>query len=225
MKYHHHLIEVLLVAMIAGCGVEQVSTPLPQPVPQPQLFFIRQSTPGYKRQSTLIVGLPQAVDGVGIVHLTTLDSGVNTTRSSTAAGSFAAVLEAGEGAEFELRFENDDGISEPVLLAAGVPSAGPSLDSVDTNGPPIVSAPDAQGQVTVTNGTDPGARQVMATPESEILITNETQGEITVSVTDDTGGFAAVIPGAIGDVIHLLLVDPVATSQTSDFLTFEVPPS
>ncbi len=109
------------------------------------------------------------------------------------------------------------------MLSAANPIYGPALGETDVNGPSVVSPPDAQGLVTVTNGADPESRLVMATPNSEILVSNASNSEVLVSTTDASGGFEVRLPGAVGDVIHLLLADPTASEQTSDFLSFMVP--
>ena len=83
-----HVVSLCLGLVLAACGDDQVSSPVPQPVPD----FVRQSTPGLTQSKKLVLGLPGAVAGKGKVHLTDKATGTKVVGDSAAAGSFALVI-------------------------------------------------------------------------------------------------------------------------------------
>lgn len=196
-----------------------VSSPVPQPVP----FFIRKSTPELSRKQTLVAGLPKAVAGEGKVHVSDRTSGTTAIVPAPAAGSFVAVLAVGLEAELEARYENRDGLSEPVSLNVRALGDHPALTPANSFGIPVTS-PDAQGQVTVSNDDGPGKPLLfLATPQSEVLVSNASSGATVSAVTDQDGRFQVKLPGAKGDMIQVLLAATTNSALTSDFLTFTVP--
>jgi hypothetical protein len=207
---------VLAATVVAGCGLEE-SSPVPQPLPG----YLRRSTPS-SLVSTLVVGLPGAVAGAGKVALRELGAASPVVVQSAAAGSFSAVLPVGRTTPLEIRYETADGASSWVALAPPQLSYGPVL--MGSRGPGVVSAPDAAGNVTVTN--DAGAGQpalVSASPDSDLLVANATRGSVVSSRTDAKGLFRVQLQGATGDEIQLLLVDAQDSAATSDYLSFTVP--
>ncbi len=213
-----HLLTVLAILTLAGCGGQE-SSPVPQPVP----FFMRKSTPGSDQTKTLVVGLAGAVAGQGRVHLRDLDSAAEASAPSSSVGTFGAVLMAPFGARLEARFEREGALSEPVALSQHM--RGPHPELVATLGPnDVVSAPDAQGQVTVSNDDGPGLPpRVQATPESDVVVSDATSGAVATTRTDAAGLFTVKLPAAKGDVIQVLLVSPTSADATSDFLSYTVP--
>jgi hypothetical protein len=198
-----------------------VSSPVPQPVP----FYIRQSTPiaVSTDKKRLVVGLPKAVAGAGKVHVKDRTSGTSVVVAAAAAGSFSAVLAAGDMADLEARFESQDGLSEPVSLNVRAQGDHPELTPSNSFGLPV-SSPDAQGQVTVTNDDGPAQPLLFfATPNSEALVSNDNNGATVSATTDTDGRFQVKLPGATGDVIHVLLAATENSALTSDFLTYTVP--
>jgi len=205
------------LGLAAGCG-DQVSSPVPQPVPG----MIRQSTPSPSGVQLLFVGLPGAVAGAGRVHLTYRKSGKGVVVDSAAGGSFAAALTRVALDELEARFENDDGLSDPVPLSTQLRfPTGPVFGQPK---PGVVSKPDAQGQVRVSN--DAGAAQPLlldATPNMDLLVANDKTGALATTKTDKDGRFTTQLAAASGQSIRLLLVDPTDVGVTSDFVTIPVP--
>jgi hypothetical protein len=196
-----------------------VSSPVPQPVPS----YIRKSTPELSRKQTLVVGLPKSVAGEGKVHVSDRASGITAIVPAPAAGSFVAILAVGVGADLEVRYESRDGLSEPVSLNVRSIGDHPALTPSYAVGVPV-SSPDAQGQVTVTNDAGPGNPLLfLATPQSEVLVSNASSGAATSAVTDQDGRFQVKLPGAQGDMIQVLLAARADSALTSDFLTYAVP--
>jgi hypothetical protein len=214
----HILLGALL---ISGCG-DQESITVPQPVPH----FLRQSIPGAHNSTTLLVGLPGAVDGVGKVHVRDPGSSNSVTVSSAQVGSFSAVIALGKDSELEVSFENRDGLSDWVVVPKVEATDGIGLSTPNSDGLGIVSPPDAQGQVTVTNNAGPAQpKLILATPDVDLIVSNTNNGSVVVSVTDSNGDFTVKLPGAVGDVIQILLVEPANSKVTSDFLSYKVPSS
>lgn len=211
------ILAALLIPGPWACGLD-VSSPVPQPVPH----LLRQSTPSGARVSKLVLGLPGAVAGAGKVHGLVRDTGASAVAAAAAAGSFALTLAAAEQHTIELRFETDKGISEPVLLPPPRASFGPILR--EPEGPGVVSAPDAGGQVTVTNDGGPGQPPLLqASPDHDLFVSNQRTGEVASTRTDAAGLFRVLIAARTGDSLSLLLVDPDDPGATSDFLSLTVP--
>jgi hypothetical protein len=198
-----------------------VISPVPQPVP----FYIRQSTPltVSTDKKRLVVGLPKAVAGAGKVHVKDRTSGASVVVLAAAAGSFSTVLAVGETADLEVRYETQDGLSEPVSLSAQVRGPNPELTPSNILGPDPVSSPDAQGQVTVTNENPGQPPHFLATPNSEALVSNDNNGATVSTKTNANGILRVQLAGATGDVIHVLLASTENSALTSDFLTYTVP--
>jgi hypothetical protein len=185
---------------------------------------MRRSTPRPEQSFTLIVGLPQAVAGAGKVHLRPMGNETEVVVVSATAGSFSAAVAAGRDETIEVRFESEAGLSDPVALVPAVMTRGaPELAPTDSNGQ-VVSAPDGQGMVTVTNDGGPGQPLVIgATPDSDLLVANTTSGEVVTTRTDSQGRFSVRIAGARGDVVRILLVNSTSVAATSDYLSYSVP--
>jgi hypothetical protein len=205
----------LCTHVVVACG----SSPVPQPVPD----FVRCSTHDLQQEELMVVGLPGAVAGEGKVHIKDRDSGATLVVSSTVPGTFSAVITAGKNADLVLQFENDDGKSEPLVLrdkqpVLPHPKLGPS-----TYGQ-VVSAPDGQGMVTVTNDDGPGKPLLLpASPDVDVIVTNNGTSEVATSRTDNTGRFTVKIAGQTGHAILIMLVDPKDPLLTSDFVQYQVP--
>jgi hypothetical protein len=217
MNRLNNLMLLALTIGAAACGIEG-SSPVPQPLPG----YLRRSTPSDSRQETLVLGLQGAVAGQGKVHLRELNGPRLVVAPSSAQGSFAAAITVGLSTALELSFENADGISDWLALPPSSLSYGPVL--AGSRGPGVVSAPDAGGIVTVSN--DGGAGQpplLTASPESDLLVANATQGTIASGRTDSKGVFRVQLPAARGDLVQLLLVDSKDPGATSDYLSFSVP--
>jgi hypothetical protein len=219
MRFQAVYISLLVLSLInCGKGGDEVL-----PVPVPLIQYIRKSTPSSTKQKTVVVGLPQAVKGQGKVHLTDTVSAVTITVSSTDSGSFFGLLPVGKAAALTVVFENEKGLSNPVALINVHEGITPELVlAYDTD--EIVSSPDNQGLVTVSN--DAGAEKpllLQATPNSELIVANATNGEAVSSQTDTQGRFTVKLPGHSGDKIHLMLADASASDLTSDFLMYSVP--
>lgn len=210
---------VVLAGLVLASGCVEDGTSLPQPQPIPGL--VRRSTPAMTvvDPQTLVIGLAGAVEGIGELALRRLRDGVTVTASSAAQGSFSLVIAAAQGDELELRF----GDSEPLLLAPTLTTRGPFLGPPQNvfGGP--VSAPDAAGDVVVTNDSGEASPYFTASPSSEILVSNEGNGAVAVGTTDAAGLFSLKLPGASGDTIRVLLAAASDPGATSDFLTYTVP--
>jgi hypothetical protein len=206
--------------LLSGCGDngDKGSITVPQPVP----LKIRESVPGPHNTTTLVVGLPGAVAGAGKVTVRDRKSAARETVSSAAAGSFSSVLAVGKDHELEIRFENSDGVSDWVVIPSASATDGVSLTIPNNDPIDPVSPPDSQGLVTVTSGAG-SAPSIVATPGADLIVANTQNGAVVVSVTDNNGHFTVRLPGSVGDVIQILLVDPEDTKQTSDYLSYEVP--
>jgi len=207
-----------MVGVGAGCG-DQDSSPVPQPVPD----FIRESTPGLKQTDKLVLGLPGAVAGSGQVHLTDQATGRRVSAPSAAAGSFnlVIIIDQTKTPQLVIQFENADGVSEPVSLATRQLTYGPTLGPSKGG---LAQAPDAKGNVLVSN--DGGAGNpllVDASPNMTLILTVVSSGLVTSSTTDSQGRFSATVKAASGDTLGLLLVDPQDQGATSDFITASVP--
>jgi hypothetical protein len=212
------MLTILCLGALVGCG-DLVSSPVPQPVPS----YIRQSTPQGSRVETLVVGLPSAVAGGGKVHLRDRATGASAVAVASDSGSFAGVVPIGGSPDLEARYENKDGLSEPVSLRTRGFGVHPALVPALDNSPPV-SSPDAQGQVTVTNDAGPGnPLHFNATPNTDALVSNSSKGAVVATVTDKDGRLTAKLAGATGETIEVLLVDPANPVLTSDYLTFTVP--
>jgi hypothetical protein len=217
-----HLALLLLLGLIAcsGDNGDKGSITVPQPVP----LLIRESVPGAHNATTLVVGLPGAVAGAGTVTIRDRRSAAEATAGAASAGSFSSVLTLAKDHELEIRFQNEDGASDWVAIPSASATDGVSLTVPNSDGPKPVSAPDAQGQVTVTSDAGAGKPPLIeATPEVDLIVANTDNGGVVASVTDQSGHFTVRLPGAVGDVIQILLVDPEDTKQTSDYLSYEVP--
>jgi hypothetical protein len=213
---------LLVLALAQGCD-PQGSSPVPQPVPG----FVRQSTPELTQTNPehLVVGLPGAVAGEGRVHVEDPTAGGSrAVADSSSSGTFSAVLAAAPDAELTLRFETEEGISDPVTLRRDrVFDPPPALAPANSQSQ-VVTPPDAQGQVSVSNDAGPGQSPLIAaTPDVDVIVSNGASGEVVSSKTDADGLFTVKLGGAKGDPIHILLVDPESTSLTSDFLSYQVP--
>ncbi|MCC6746995.1 MAG: hypothetical protein IT371_05005 [Deltaproteobacteria bacterium] len=211
----------LLCALAAGgpgCG-EQLSIPVPQPVP----LKVRQSTPGKDRHETVVAGLPQAVAGKGRVRLRDARSGLEVVVPSTAQGTFVGTLAVGAEADLYGRFETDQGQSAEVSLTLRALGLPPQLTR--TRGEAgLVSAPDAKGLVTVSNDAGPGQPLlVAATPDSEVIVSHAGLGTVVTTRTDKEGRFRAQLAAAAGDTIQLFLASVDDRGLTSDFLIATVP--
>ena len=203
--------------LVLSCG-DGVSTPVPQPVPGQ----IRISSPALtKAAPVLVLGLAGAVAGAGKVHVKDLESGALVTGSSNGAGSFSVVISVNRDHRLEARFENADGISGAVSLALRGLSYGPGLG---TPQPGVVSKPDAQGQVKVSNDGGAGKPLLMsATANVNVLISNAATAQVVTTQTDKDGRFSQTLSGARGDSIQILLVDPQSQTSTSNFVSILVP--
>jgi hypothetical protein len=202
-----------------SCG-DMGSSPVPQPIPD----FVRLSTPALKQTKQLVVGLPGAVDGEGKVHLGDKATGRKVSAASPAAGSFALAItiDPTKTKELELRFENEDGLSDPVTLPTTRLTYGPTLSAV--HGPGLVSAPDSKGEALVDNDAGAGNPPLVdATPDMNLIVTNFDTGAVKSTKTDNKGLFSVRIPAAKGDLLQILLVDPTDPGSTSDFITATVP--
>lgn len=210
---------LLVLATLQACD-PQSSSPVPQPVPD----LVRWSTPELTQTELLLVGLTGAVSGEGKVHVEDRTAGAKVVVGSSVTGTFSAVLAAAKDADLVLRFETVEGISDPVSLRKErVLGPPPALAPADYQAQ-VVTAPDAQGQVSVSNDAGPGQPpHIAATPDVTVIVTNGTTGEVVSSTTSAAGLFSVTLGGAKGDLIHILLVDPDAADLTSDFLSYQVP--
>jgi hypothetical protein len=208
----------LILISVAACGLEdQVSSPVPQPVPG----LVRQSSPALTQTEKLVLGLPKAVAGEGKVHLTDRTSGRKVVADSTAEGTFSMVIEVDPKQDnLELQFENEDGLSDPVSISLRTLGDGPSLGQpkdglvLPTNGP----------TVQVSNDAGHGTPLLLdATPDMIVIVTVTKTGQVVTSTTDSTGRFSVTVEAASGDWIQILLVDPQDPGTTSDFVTVQVP--
>lgn len=216
-KVMKHTLPILLL-LLGACG-DTTSLPQPVPVPAPKLSAIRQSTPGLQQRTTMVVGLPGAVAGAGRVLARETLSGAEATATSTATGTFSLTTALGES--IELRYETPEGdLSEAVVLAPTRSTYGPSLDESDGTDS-VVSPPDAEGVVTVSNGSpDP---LIIASPQVTVIVSNRDTGEVVTGETDSAGLFSLQLHGEAGHGILIVLSDPAQPEQTSDFLAYEVP--
>lgn len=209
---------VIFALLLGACG-DGTSLPQPVPVPAPQLSAILQSTPQENQTDVMLVGLPGAVAGAGQVVATTRPSGLVTAVPSNAQGSFALVVARGES--IELRYQTPAGErSEAALLAPTRQTFGPELTESDATPGGVVSAPDAQGFVTVSNGSP---QQILASPNVTVLVSNANSGDVVTGTTDGGGLFSLRLRGASGQEILILLSDATESQQTSDFLAYRVP--
>lgn len=213
------LMRLLCLPLLLSCACgDQDSSPVPQPVPG----LIRQSTPGLTATQKLVVGLAGAVQGKGTVHLRDTITGKAASAATTGTGSFSLVLLAKEAQSLEAWFENDAGeTSDVVTLATRYLGEGLTL------GPPqpgVVSKPDAQGKVKVSN--DGGASKPLlmtATPNVDVVVVNAASGAVALTKTDKDGRFTTTIAAKTGELIRILLVDPAQKEETSDFQSITVP--
>ena len=215
------LIALLLTAALTLVGCDpQGSSPVPQPVPG----FVRTSTHDLQQEELLVVGLPGAVAGEGRVHIEDRKGGARVVVNSITAGTFSAVIAARSDEDLSLRFENEDGLSDPLRLREADP-LGPHPQLAPSNTySDVVSPTDAGGLVVVSN--DGGAANpplIAATPEVDVIVTNGNTSDVVTDVTDAAGLFTVQLPGSTGDLIHILLVSPEETGLTSDFLSYKVP--
>ena len=172
----------------------------------------------------LVLGLAGAVAGEGKVHVEDRTGGARVEAVSAASGSFSAVIAAGADAELVLRFETDEGISDPVSLRRKRVFDPPPTLAPANHQAQVVTPPDAQGQVSVSNDAGPGQPpHIAATADVTVIVSNDANGEVVSSTTDGNGLFTVTLGGAHGDPIRILLVDPDTVDLTSDFLTYQVP--
>jgi hypothetical protein len=137
-------------------------------------------------------------------------------------GSFAGVVPV-VNPDLEARYENKDGLSEPVVLSTRSYGVHPTLLPALNNGMPV-SAPDGNGDVTVTNDDGVGKPLLFdATPNIDVVVSNSNNGAVASTVTDKDGRLKTKLAGASKDTINVLLVDPTQTTLTSDYLSFTVP--
>ena len=205
-----------VLLMLTGCG-DGVSSPVPQPVPGQ----IRISSPALTTAKVLVVGLIGAVSGEGTVHLRDLKTGARAAAKSAASGTFSVVIATGPDRQLEARFETADGLSEAVSLSMRSISYGPALGQPGTG---VVSTPDAQGKVTVSNDGGVGKPLLMtASPNMVLVLSNAGTAEVVTTTTDKDGRFSRKLSGAKGEMIQMLLVDPGDQASTSDFVTMAVP--
>jgi hypothetical protein len=211
-------ITFLATLSACACGLEdQESSPVPQPVPG----LVRQSSPALTQSQKLVLGLPKAVAGEGKVHLTDRISGRKVVGISTAEGTFSLVIEVDPKDDaLELQYENEDGLSDPVLISLRALGDGPALGQpkdglvLPTNGP----------EVQVSNDAGHGNPLLLeATPNVMVIVTVTKTGQVVTSTTDSTGRFSVQIEATSGDWIQILLVDPQDPGSTSDFVTVQVP--
>lgn len=212
---------VLTGLALAACGDDGVSLPQPQPIPG----LVRRSTPAMTAADpqTLVVGLAGAVEGVGELELRRVSDGLAVTATSASKGSFALVIAAVQGDALELRFRGAHGTSEPLTLAPTLTTRGPFLGPPQNTFGEPVSPPDGSGNVIVTNDSDEPDPYFAASPDSEVLVSNESNGAVAADTTDGAGLFGVTLPGNHGDTIHVLLAASGDIGATSDFLTFTVP--
>lgn len=214
-----HLAPISLLLLFAACG-DQSSSPVPQPIPSPVQSMIRVSTPVHNLDQTLVLGLPQAVAGPGKVHVKNTVSGAQVSVDASSSGSFSATIAADIDASLQVSFETDEGSSDWISLGTRGIQNGPSFEAPKYGGT-LISAPDSQGLVTVSNqGTPP---LINATPNMDLLVANADTAEVLSSVTDDQGIFNVQIAASTGDTIQILLVDPDQPVATSDFISGQVP--
>lgn len=210
------LLTYAVLLTLTACG-DGVSSPVPQPVPGQ----IRISSPTLTSARVLVVGLTKAVAGAGTVHLRDTKTGTTASGKSSAAGTFSVVITAGPERQLEARFETPDGTSEPVNLMMRSLSYGPSLGQPKTG---VVSVPDAQGKVTVSNDGGTGKPLLMtASPNMVVVLSNASTAEVRLTTTDKDGRFSSKMSGSKGEQIQILLVDPADQASTSDFVTVTVP--
>jgi hypothetical protein len=222
MRTYNHLI-ILVLFLVGACG-DQASTPVPQPVPAPMVSYIRKSSPGPMTTTALIVGLPQAVAGQGLVHFRNQRTGAIQTTRSTPAGSFAVLLEATIDDLLEAQYENADGLSEVVSLGTRFKGLLPELLLNPSDGPGPLSAPDSEGLVTVRNRPEPGSPLYFtATPDSDALVVNVDSNAMLSVRVNGQGELEAKIAAKQNETIEIMLVDPMAPGLTSDHLSFKVP--
>jgi hypothetical protein len=208
-------------AVLGACGDDLTSLPQPQPIPG----LVRRSTPGLSvpDPQTLVLGLPGAVPGLGELELRRVSDALRVTAPSSAKGSFSLVIGAAQGDLLELRFRVGEGASEALVLGPVFATRGPLLvPPIGQKGGPV-SAPDASGQVTVTNNSGLPDPLFHASPGSEVLVSNETKAAVATGTTDGDGLFRLQLPGSTGDTIRVLLAASTNQDSTSDFLTFTVP--
>jgi hypothetical protein len=213
----------VLSLVASSCGVDESSVPQPVPVPKP--FAIKESAPEKKQTKTLMVGLPGAVAGIGDIEFRDPKTSATERGPSTAAGTFGVLLSI-DTAGLEARYVNPQGgTSAWVSLAIRQGSLGPRLDPANYDGPPV-STPDAQGNITVTN-VEPktGSLVIAATPLTDVIVTNTVTGVLTAGRTDSRGAFTLKLPAAVGDLIGILLLqDAGGLEAVSNYLTYDVPP-
>jgi hypothetical protein len=216
---NHSLLALATFATLAGasaCG-EGTSAPVPQPVP----FYIRTSTPTGKTEKVVVVGLNGAVGGAGTVKVRVLAGGIEASGPSSSKGSFSVVI-ASVAQELEAAFVTAEGESAWVSLQGRTLGAPPSLSAANALGE-VVSAPDAKGQVTVTNDGGSATPLLQATASSDVLVSNATSGDVAATTTDKKGLFTVTIAGARGDEIRIFLASPSDSTSTSDYLSYPVP--
>ena len=206
----------LLVSALVFCGVACTGVPQPQPVPG----LMRRSTPGLTQKKTLLVGLEGAVGLSSKVSILVRGASATVTASASPKGAFSAVLSATAGAILEVSFETADGPSATVTLVPTDVTRGPMLSKGLVFGS-AVSAPDAQGIVTVSND-DPTDPPFSASANTQALVSNSRTGELVSNTTDAKGALTVKLAGKTGDQIHILLAEPGSFS-TSDFLAYTVP--
>jgi hypothetical protein len=205
----------VLLPLVWGCG-DQDSSPVPQPVPG----LIRQSTPKVGTPDTLVAGLPGAVAGQGTIHLLDRKSGKKVVAPSTDAGSFALTIPASESEDLEARFENADGLSEPVSLSVRALGIHPELVQTQYGGLLTVVG----DEVVVTNDLGPTTPPpVQASADVDVVVANESTGQVVTSKTDGEGLFKVTLKGKSGDAILIMLSDPTNPDLTSDFVSAQVP--
>lgn len=208
--------------LLVACG--EGDTSVPQPVPVPKPFAIRESAPEKKQTKTLMVGLPGAVAGVGEIEFRDPKTSAMERGPSTAAGTFGVLLSIDTGS-LEARYVNPQGgASAWVSLALRQGSLGPRLDPANYDGGPV-SPPDAQGNVTVTN-VEPKTDSlfISATPDTDVIVTNTVSGVLAAGRTDSRGAFTVSLPAEVGDVIGILLLqDDGGLEAVSNYLTYVVP--
>jgi hypothetical protein len=214
-----HIVSLCLGLVLAACGDDQGSSPVPQPVPD----FVRQSTPGLTQSKKLVLGLPGAVAGKGKVHLTDKATGTKVVGDSAAAGSFALVIaiDATKTNELQLQYENEDGLSDPISLATRQLTYGPALGQTKGS---LVKPSGTPGEVEINNDGGAGNPLLLdASPDMTLIVTVVSTAQVVSTPTDSTGRFSVKVNAGSGDAIQLLLVDPADPGSSSDFVVVTVP--
>jgi hypothetical protein len=218
---------LLFCSLLGACVIDTV--PLPEDNPRdPGLPGI--TTQGvnsdamyYANGAGLLVGAEGAVGGRGTVVVE------NAARqdwrgqvTSHANGSFAMPIHAEIGDEVLVSFI----VGERLAAQTTYEIEPPSVDAVDASqgfadpgGAPdveagnfMVSAPDAQGFVTVW-GTEGSVAAAI-----DVIVANIDSGAATSASARGDGSFTARLPGTSGDELRLFAVEP-ATSNTGGVIT------